>query len=117
MSEIDIPYRKSGDELEECLNEWDKAIDEWQIQAEEYAEVESTFKSWESAQKRAIMMASKASAVAAAAEIRGGGHWQVQYAETQKLGNAAEALRKKIRVCEARFEAQRSREASLRQVR
>ena len=110
------PYQPV-DDLEERLNNWDQAIDDWQTQADEFVEVEAAFKSWESAQKRAIMMASKASGVAAEAEIRGTSHWQSQYSETQKLGNATEALRKKIRVCEGRFEAQRSREASLRQVR
>ena len=111
MSEVRIPYHR--DELEECLSRWEIAIHGWQDAQIEYYEKESMFKAWESATKAAYI-GTKMSAVLAEAKVKAHPDWAVRYLEVQKLGIAAETKKRILRLAEAGWETERSRQVSLR---
>ncbi|MAK71085.1 MAG: hypothetical protein CMF19_03420 [Idiomarinaceae bacterium] len=112
--EIKTPIHK--DELDQCIYNWEKAIEEWQTAQMEAAEAEGMFKAWESATKAAIM-ATKVSAVMAEAQVRANPDWGERFIETQKLSIAAETKKRILRLAEAKWESERSRQVSLRNLR
>ena len=112
--EIQTPLAR--DELDLCLHAWEKAIDEWQEAQMEAAEEEGMFKAWESATKAAIM-ATKVSAVMAEAQVRANPHWRERYLKYQKLSIVAETKKRILRLAEAKWESERSRQVSLRNLR
>ncbi len=112
--EIQTPLAR--DELDLCLHAWEKAIDEWQEAQMEAAEEEGMFKAWESATKAAIM-ATKVSAVMAEAQVRANPHWRERYLKYQKLSIVAETKKRILRLAEAKWESERSRQVSLRSLR
>lgn len=114
MSEVSIPHRR--DELEDCLARWEDAIEEWQKVQQEAAEEETMLKAWEAATKSAYM-ANKMSAVMAEAKVRSHPDWAGRYLRTQKLGITAEAKKRILRLAEAKWESERSRQVSLRTLR
>ena len=112
--EIQTPLAR--DEFDLCLHAWEKAIDEWQEAQMEAAEEEGMFKAWESATKAAIM-ATKVSAVMAEAQVRANPHWRERYLKYQKLSIVAETKKRILRLAEAKWESERSRQVSLRSLR
>ena len=114
MSEVSVPYHR--DELDECINNWERAIEEWQKASLLYAEKESFLKAWESATKTA-MMGAKMSAVMADAKVKAHPDWQPRYLEVQKMGITAETKKRILRLAEAKWETERFRQVSLRNVR
>ena len=112
--EIQTPVAR--DELDLCLHAWEKAIDEWQEAQMEAAEEEGMFKAWESATKAAIM-ATKVSAVMGEAQVRANPHWRERYLRYQKLSIVAETKKRILRLAEAKWESERSRQVSLRNLR
>ena len=82
----------------------------------EAAEEEGMFKAWESATKAAIM-ATKVSAVMAEAQVRANPHWRERYLKYQKLSIVAETKKRILRLAEAKWESERSRQVSLRSLR
>ena len=74
------------------------------------------FKAWESANKAAYI-GTKMSAVLAEAKVRSHPDWALRYLESQKLGIAAETKKRILRLAEAKWESERSRQVSLRGVR
>lgn len=113
-NEVTIPYHK--DELDECLSNWESAIHGWQKAQEEAAYAEANFKAWESATKAAYM-ATKMSAVMAEAKVRANPDWADRYLDSQKKAIAAETKKRILRLAEAKWESERSRQVSLRSLR
>lgn len=114
MSEVQIP--RQVDELEKCLYQWEESIHDWQTVQEEYHEKETMLKAWEAATKAAIM-ATKVSAVMAESQVRAMADWAPRYLEVQKLNTRAETKKRIMRLAEARWETERSRQVTLRNVR
>jgi hypothetical protein len=104
------------DELDECLENWEKAIDDWRVAQFKCAHSETMFKAWEAATKSAIM-AHKVSAVLAEAKIRSMDEWSDRYLESTKLNIDAETKKRILRLSEAKWESERSRQVSLRSLR
>ena len=113
-SEVQIPYVK--DELDQCLQTWERAIDDWQKAQSQFAHTETMFKAWEAATKSAIM-ATKVSAVLAEAQVRAKEEWAKRYLAVQKDSIAAETKKRILRLAEAKWESERSRQVSLRSLR
>ena len=111
---VQIPYAK--DELDNCLQNWEVAIDEWQHAQLQFAHSETMFKAWEAATKSAIM-ATKVSAVLAEAQVRAKEEWAKRYLSVQKDSIAAETKKRILRLVEAKWESERSRQVSLRGLR
>lgn len=114
MSEVTMPRRR--DELEDCLDVWERAIHEWQRAAENAAQEEATFKAWEAATK-AAHIGMKKSAVLSEALVRGDPKWAERYLSHQRASVQAEMKKRILRLAEAKWETERSRQVSLRQVR
>jgi len=114
MSEIEIP--RHIDELDRCIDNWETAIFEWQKSQTAYAEKESLLKSWESAMK-AAMIGAKMSGVMAEARVKAHEDWQPRYLEVQNLGIASETKKRILRLAEAKWETERSRQVSLRNLK
>jgi hypothetical protein len=95
---------KMTDDLDVTLNELDCLIDEWEEASVVQVTFETSFKSWESAQKTALMD-SGLSAVRAEAQIRGSEEWSKYFGDLQMQNIRVEKKRKQIEACKLRFKA------------
>lgn len=105
-----------SDDLESALEDWASAVESWSFAALDSAELEADFKSWESAQKHARMLEGS-SAAKAEIEIKALSDWKDKYLGVVNAGIKTEKWKKALRLAEASFEAERSRQSTLRQVR
>lgn len=101
------------DEMDECLNAWEDAVADWKEAADRFAELDTTFKAWEAARKAAYM-AAKVSAVQSEAKVRSEQGWSDRYLESQKANIAAETAKRIVRLAEARWQSEQTRQVSLR---
>ena len=109
-----IPRNK--DVLDEHLDQWEEAIDNWAEGQTQYAEVESMFKAWEAASKTALMQ-TKMSAAMADSQVKSHPDWGNRYLQVQKASINAETKKRILRLTEARWESERSRQVTLRQLK
>lgn len=108
--------RKNLDEMDERIYAWEEAVEKWQEAQIEYNEAEGMFKAWEASQKTALM-GMKMSATSAESRVKASDQWAERYIEVQNLAVMAETKKRIMRIAEAKWETQRSKEASLRNVR
>jgi len=105
-----------SDDLETSLEDWASAVESWSFAALDAAQLEADFKSWEGAQKHARML-DGSSAARAEIEIKAMSDWKDRYLDVVNAGIKTEKWKKALRLAEASFEAERSRQSTLRQVR
>ena len=132
MSELDeMTYRevqipRNRDSLGAALSGWEERISEWKDAEDAHAEAEATFKAYEASMKAFLMRSQKMSATAAETYMRENkdfqvpgqrGDWEERFLMVSKAKIEAEEKKRRLRLAEARWETERSREASLRQVR
>ena len=103
--------------LDVCIEEWEKAINDWEIKALKAAEVDGFFKSFEAASKKAICDGQKISAVMAEAAVRSQIEWKDRYIAVQQSNIEAEKAKRILRLAEAKWETERSKEVSLRNLK
>lgn len=106
----------TDDELEAALEQWADAVEEWKQDADLAARLDAQFKAWSASKKRALM-GGGASAVKAEIELMAQEEWLEMFLEVNQQNIVVEQWKKKLRIAEAAFEAERSRQATLRQVR
>tara|TARA_R100001510_G_scaffold53073_1_gene54339 strand:- start:1267 stop:1593 length:327 start_codon:yes stop_codon:yes gene_type:complete len=104
------------DELEEALQQWSDAVDAWRDDASKAARIEAHFKAWCAASKKIAMLAGS-SAAKAEIELQADPEWHEKLLKVNEQNIVVENWKKKLRIAEAAFEAERSRQATLRQVR
>ncbi len=102
-------------EFEEILDSLDALIVRWEEASVVQVTYETSFKSWESAQKTALMDTGL-SAVRAEAQIRGSKDWAKYYTDLQMQNIQVEKKRKQIDACKLRFEAERTERADKRRL-
>tara|TARA_E500000178_G_scaffold347277_1_gene400288 strand:- start:4692 stop:5039 length:348 start_codon:yes stop_codon:yes gene_type:complete len=103
--------------LDVCIEGWEKAINDWEIKALHAAEVDGFFKSFEAASKKAICDGQKISAVMAEAAVRSQKEWKDRYISVQQTNIEAEKAKRILRLAEAKWETERSKEVSLRNLK
>ena len=103
--------------LDVCIEEWEQAIHDWETKAIEAAESDGFFKSFEAASKKAICDGQKISAVMAEATVRSQKEWKDRYIEVQTKNIEAEKAKRILRLSEAKWETERSKEVSLRNLK
>ena len=102
-------------DFEEILDSLDALIVQWEEAAMVQVNYDTSFKSWESARKTALMD-SGLSAVRAEAQIRGSAEWSQYYTDLQMQNIRVEKKRKQIDACKLRFEAERTDRADKRRI-
>ncbi len=115
MNSYSLEHAKNS--LDICIEEWERAINEWEIKALEAAESDGFFKSFEAASKKAICDGQKISAVMAEAAVRSQIEWKERYITVQRANIEAEKAKRILRLAEAKWETERSKEVSLRKVK
>jgi len=125
--DVKIPF--DNDELGAALSAWDFAISEWKKAEENHAVLDASFKAFEASTKAIMMNSHKMSATASETYMRSGDlshigihlkdkdKWESRLLAVSHAKVRAEEKKKQLRLAEARWETQRTREASLRQVR
>ena len=104
-----------SDPLDKCIEVWEDAIANYEAAQIRYIEVESSFKAWEAAIKMAHMR-NKVSGVMAEGLVRTHNDWEGRYLEAQTLSVRAETAKRILRISEAKWETERSRQVSLRKL-
>ena len=122
-NESDVNWRdhvstkqQASDPLDRCIESWEVAIANYEIAQIAYVEVESSFKAWEAAIKMAHMR-NKASGVMAEGLVRTHNDWEARYLEAQTLSVRSETAKRILRISEAKWETERSRQVSLRNLK
>ena len=103
--------------LDVCIEDWEQAIHIWESKALEAAEVDGMFKAFEAASKKAICDGQKISAVMAEAAVRSQVEWKDRYIKVQTANIESEKAKRMLRLAEAKWETERSKEVSLRKVK
>ena len=122
-NESDVNWRdhvstkqQASDPLDRCIESWEVAIANYEIAQIAYVKVESSFKAWEAAIKLAHMR-NKASGVMAEGLVRTHNDWEARYLEAQTLSVRSETAKRILRISEAKWETERSRQVSLRNLK
>ena len=105
-----------SDDFEVAIDDWASAVEGWSAAALDAAQIDADFRSWEGSQKHARMLAGS-SAAKADVEIKAMDDWKDRYLEAVNAQIRTEKWKKALRLAEAAFEAERSRQSTLRQVR
>jgi hypothetical protein len=106
----------ASDPLDRCIEAWEVAIDNYETAQIAYIQIESNFKAWEAAIKMAHMR-NKTSGVMAEVMVKTHRDWEPRYLESQTLGVKAETAKRILRISEAKWETERSKQVSLRQLK
>tara|TARA_R110000796_G_scaffold28162_1_gene77245 strand:- start:863 stop:1237 length:375 start_codon:yes stop_codon:yes gene_type:complete len=106
----------SSDPLDRCIEVWEEAIANYELAQLSYVAVESSFKAWEAAIKMAHMR-NKASGVMAEGLVRTHNDWEPRYLESQTLSVKSETAKRILRISEAKWETERSKQVSLRNLK
>jgi len=104
------------DPLDQKIEGWESAITNFEVAQLAYAQVDASFKAWEAALKLAHMK-NKASGVMAESLVKGHPDWEGRYLEVQQLSIKAETSKRILSVAQAKWETERSKQVSLRNVR
>lgn len=103
------------DSFTDILDEWADLIDAFAQKGEQLAQEEAALKAQEAAQKKAHMSAG-CSATKADTLVRAGEDWAQQYRNVQSASVGLEVVKRRIRLCEARLDVERSRNATARKI-
>tara|TARA_Y100000114_G_scaffold9962_1_gene7844 strand:- start:1619 stop:2011 length:393 start_codon:yes stop_codon:yes gene_type:complete len=103
------------DDLDSALYKWATAIQNEQSAGLEAAEAEANFKGWEAASQDA-MINGGASVSRALVSTRSTTEWAERYLAFQKASVAKETKKRIVEFSRARWETERTRQVSLRQV-
>jgi len=103
-------------ELDKCIDKWGEAVAQFEESMLVYHEHETRFKSWEAAIKMAHMR-NKASGVMADCLVKTHEDWESRYLNVQKLSVKAETAKRVLRLAEAAWETERSKEVTLRNIK
>lgn len=106
----------NNDELEEVLEQWADVVEKWKADAQKAAELDAHFKAWCATSKKLAMLGGS-SAAKAEIELVADPEWHEKFLCINRQNIVVETWKKKLRIVEAAFEAERSRQATLRQVR
>lgn len=125
-------YRESKDDsdkveitpMDKAIDEMSEALESWERKAIEYHNAKTSFEAWEAGTKKTFMHAGM-SGVAAEAEMKckgqfqpgHGSAWEAHANKVNELMVQEKAAAKKIRVAEMRWETERSKNATLRNVK
>ena len=112
-----IPSMSESSPLDRCIQEWEEAIQLWEDKAIDAAEYDGLFKAFEAASKKAICDGQMISAVMAEAAVRSQVEWKDRYINVQTASIVAEKAKRMLRLAEAKWETERSKEVSLRKVK
>ena len=104
------------DELESALEQWADAVEGWKEDADKAARLDAHFKAWCAATKKVALLTGS-SAAKAEIELMADPEWHEKFLIVNAQNIVVENWKKKLRIAEAAFEAERSRQATLRQVR
>tara|TARA_B100000575_G_C22976360_1_gene563447 strand:- start:104 stop:436 length:333 start_codon:yes stop_codon:yes gene_type:complete len=104
------------DDMEEILNEMSDLVDDWEKHSNELAEEETTFKAWQAGQKKALIDAGD-SAAKAEVSVQAEPEWSIRYLKVQKMQIQDQVWKRKMAIADKAFDAERSREATLRNIR
>ena len=104
------------DDMEEILNEMSELVDDWEKDCQELAEKEASFKQWQAAEKKA-RIESGDSAAKAEVYVYASKKWEKKYLEIQQLNIRDSVWKRKMAIADKAFDAERSREATLRNIR
>lgn len=115
-NEIEIPYRQS-DPMDLALSGWEDAIEELEKSQIHSIEEEANFKSWEAARKLVYIQTHKMSATMAESQVRSSAEWTNRFLEMNQASIHTEKRKRLARLAEARWETERSRQVTLRNVR
>ena len=102
--------------LDRCIDAWQRSIEDYETAQLLLVAVESSFKAWEAAIKMAHMR-NKASGVMAEGLTRTHTDWEPRYLESMTLGVKAETAKRIMRISEAKWETERSKQVSMRNVK
>jgi hypothetical protein len=105
-----------NDPFDAVLEKWDQELSKYEAAAREAYRAEADFKSFSALKKKTLMDAGL-SAAKAEAEVTANADWAIQFKKKSELDLVAEVSRRRLTLAQARFEAERSRQSSLRQVR
>lgn len=100
--------------MDKCLVEWEKAIDDWSQAAQLFAEKETMLKAYEAAKKVALVQGSKMSATMAESTVRASKEWESTYLECQEASIKSERHKRILRLAEAKWETERSKQVTMR---
>lgn len=103
------------DEFDNILSAWEEALNNYQAEAELYAEADADLKAYMAMSKLA-RMDTGSSATKAESEVMATEGWQERYTRTQKHAAYVETAKKSLALYQARFEAERTRQANARRV-
>ena len=105
-----------SDPVDQCLEIWSQAISNYEQASLQLAESEASFKAWEAAIKMAHMR-NKASGVMAEGLVKTHQDWEQRYLDVQTLGVKAETAKRILRISEATWETERSKQVTLRNLK
>ena len=100
--------------MDQCLQNWEKAIDNWTEASEVAAGKETMLKAYEAAKKVALVQGSKMSATMAESTVRASEEWKEIYLSAQEANIQAERYKRILRLSEAKWETERSKQVSMR---
>lgn len=115
MTEVTIP--QNIDVMDEALFDWEVKIAELEMAQLNYLQTDGIFKSWEASTKLAYIEIDKMSATMAESKTRSTSTWMEKILEVNKRAVAFEKAKRLTRVAEARWETERSKQVSLRNIK
>jgi len=105
-----------SDDMESILEEMAGLVEQWEEHSNLLAEEETSFKSWQAAEKKARIDAGD-SAAKAEVSVQAEPEWSERYLNLQKMQIQEQVWRRKMAIADKAFDAERSREATLRNIR
>jgi len=105
-----------SDDMESILEEMSGLVEQWEEHSNLLAEEETSFKSWQAAEKKARIDAGD-SAAKAEVSVQAKEEWSERYLNLQKMQIEEQVWRRKMAIADKAFDAERSREATLRNIR
>ena len=115
MTEVTIPQHI--DLMDQALFDWEIKITELERAQLDYLETESRMKAWEASTRLSFIEIHKMSATMAESKTRASQSWLDKILEVSKKAVAFEKAKRLSRVAEARWETERSKQVSLRNVK
>jgi len=105
-----------SDDMESILEKMADLVEQWEEHSNLLAEQETAFKSWQAGCRKALIDAGD-SAAKAEVSIQAEPEWSIRYLKVQKMQIQEQVWRRKMAIADKAFDAERSREATLRNIR
>jgi len=115
MTEVTIPQHV--DVMDQALFDWEVKIAELEIAQLDYLQTDSILKAWEASTRLSFIEIQKMSATMADSKTKASQSWLDKILEVNKKAVAFEKAKRLARVAEARWETERSKQVSLRNVK